>query len=227
MNEILTIFQLIKHIAPLYLGIGGLFILLLITRGNFNQPSNLTHKSYTPLFVVFIFLFAVIPTVYFGWGFYQAYHPDYKYDAIASELNFHIYQPSYLPNNVQQETAYATTDKPLFTDSPTVNAVFATRMKDTFSETNNQLIILMQSKAPSDFALLPYIEQRDETSAPLIEIPTAISITSFPGTTAYLVQQELLNQVWLLTKDNVLIVLTSPVKSTSAEELTKIIESLH
>lgn len=227
MNEILIIFQQLQHIPSLFLGIGSLFILLLLTRGNFAQPPNIPHKDHTSIMALFTFFFAIVPLIFFSWGFYQAYFPDYKYDELSSQLDFHLYQPSYLPSNVRQETAYATTDKPLFPDSPTANAIFATSMKDTFSEPNNQFIVVMQSKAPANFALLPFIEQRDETSAPLTETPTAITIVSFPNTQAYLVQQELINQVWLLTKDNVLIVLTSPIRSTSAEELIKIAESLH
>ncbi len=227
MNEIITIYQLLQHLPLLHLGVGVIFVLLLITKNNFSQPLNIPHNSHTSFFLVFTFLFAVVPLVYFGWGFYQAYFPDYRYEQIASQLDSHLYRPNYLPSGVVQETPFTISDKPLFPNSPTVNVVFATRIEDTISEPNNQFIIVMQSKAPADFSLLPYIQQRDETSAPLTTTPKEITIASFPGTMAYLVQQELINQVWLLTKDNVLIVLSSPIKSTSAEELIKIVESLH
>ena len=227
MMEIINIFQLLQRLPLFYLGFGLLFLFLLITKNNFTQPPNIPHKSHTSFFAVFSFLFAIIPAVYFGWGFYQAYFPDYQYEKTSLKVDFHIYEPTYLPNKVKQGTIFRISEKPLFSESPTVSVAYGTSMKDALTEQNNQMIVMMQSKVPASFVLLPYIDQRDETSVPLTKPPTAISITSFPGTSAYLVQQELINQVWLLTKDNVLIVLTSPIRSTPAEELIKIAESLH
>ncbi len=227
MNEIINIYQLLQHLPLLHLGIGVMFILLIRTKNNFSQPSNIPYNSHASIFAVFTFLFAVIPLVYFGWGFYHAYFPDYKYDEILAQVNFHVYRPNYLPNQVQQGTQFTITGQSLFPESPTVHSVYATALDIVEKDQENKLIFLMQSKAPTNFSLLPYIENRDESSAPLTDTPTTISITSFPGTSSYVVHQELITQLYLLTNDNVLIVLTSPKDSTSVEELVKMAESLH
>lgn len=226
MNELTNIAQLLQELPLFYVGVGVLFVLLFVTKNNFTQPANIPQKDHTSILALFTFFFAIIPAVYFGWGFYQAYFPDLKYDEVAGSVDFHVYQPQYLPPKIQQASAFHQRENADFDTSPTIRTHYGKNISQLIADEKSQIIVIDQSKTPTPFSLLAFIESRTEESESQVTIDP-IQIPSFPNTPAYLVTNSIVSTVWMHTNDGVLISVTSQTLRTPTEELIKIAESLH
>ena len=226
MLEIASIAQLLQKLPLFYGGMIALLVLLILTRKNFTQPENIPQKNKSGLLALFIFVFGVVPATYLGWGFYQAYNPDYKYAEIASSVDFHLYQPRYIPPKLEQETAFHQLDSPLFDSSPTIRVHYGKSITQMTKDNQGQIIVVDQSKTPVPFSLFTYVETRAEKVEEQSRIEP-VKIASFPNVPAYLLTNSIISTLWLHTNDGVLISIVSPTAKTPVEELIKIAESLH
>ena len=226
MNEIINLISTLQQLPLFYIGIGVLFILLLLTKNNFSQPPTLPHKSHASLLAIFTFLFAIIPAGYFGWSYYQLYFPDFNYEEVSATVDFHIYQPQYLPPKIQQKTAFHQTDKAVFTTSPTIRATDNRNLSQLVRDDGIQVIVIDQSKTVDPFSMIYFNELLTEKINPSASV-SQHNLTSFPNSPAFSISNSSVSMLWLRTRDNVLIMLTSPSSNTALEELIKIAESLH
>lgn len=213
--------QLLLNYTPfLLLGMG---VLLLLLKGNFTQPEDLPSKSHGGIFALFFLVCVIIPTGYLGWGYYQAYFPDYKYDEVASSVTFHVYQPSYLPDGVQLESRYSILEQnQMFEGLPSVRVMYGNGIEH-LTQGDKRLIAITQSQVPAQFELKTYL---DSTVAKEGVNFTEITLANFPNTNAVIQSGSIVNAVWVLTNDGVLISFVSPITRTPTEELVKMADSL-
>ncbi len=202
-----------------------LFILLLITKKNFNQPPTLPHQSHNSILAIFTLFFGFIPAAYFGWNFYQLYFPDYRYEEASAMVNFHIYQPEYLPPKVKQVTTFHQTNGARLASLNTIRATYASNFTQANSDENYQIIVVDQFKVDDHFSQVEFNRTMVDEFDPSAKI-VQHNLVSFPNIVAFsLTNQKVI--LWLKTNDNVLVTLTSPSGNSSLDELIKVAESLH
>lgn len=226
MNELTNLTSTLQQLPLFYIGIGLLFILLLFTKNNFSQPPALPHKSHSSILAIFTFLFAILPAGYFGWSFYQLYFPDFKYEEVSATVDFHIFQPKYLPPQIQQQTTFHQTEVPEFNTSPTIRVYYGKNISQLIADKQSQVIVIDQSKTPTPFSFILLLENRTKEMESQVKI-APIQITSFPNAPAYLVSNQIVTSIWIHTNDGVLISITSQTARTPTDELIKIAESLY
>ena len=203
-----------------------LFILLLLLKKNFSQPDDIPQKSHSWVFSLFFVLFGLAPALYFGWGFYQMKFPNYKYEEVSTQVDFHVYQPTYLPLDIRQASAFVIIDSPIFENLTSVRVAYTKNLEAMERDGQPKVVVLNQSAVPNGLDLFQYLKQTESAKEEPGQIEK-ISLTTFPGTEAYLVHGSLLTSLWLKTNDGVVIYLSSPTIKTSPEELIAIVESMH
>lgn len=223
LSSTISLFQLLP--LPLIV-IPILFFLLLITKKNFNQPPTLPHQSHHTIFTIFTLIFGLLPAVYFGWNFYQLYFPDYRYEAASALVDFHIYQPQYLPPKVKQVTTFHQTNGAILASLKTIRATYASNFSQVNSDENHHIIVVDQSKVDDHFSQVEFNRMLAGDFGPSTKI-VEHNLVTFPNIVAFSLTNQKIVILWLKTNDNVLVTLTSPSSNSSLDELIKIAESLH
>jgi len=200
-------------------------LLLLLVKKNCALPIELPTSTHTKLLTIYVILFGLLPALALGWGYFQAYFPNYKYAEMTSEIDFYLYQPEYLPPNFSQITAYhfaktATLDTP-----NTVRAHYGTPLS-TNAEKTRRMFVMDQSKIPTPFSLISYADSRMLEMGQDAQLEP-VTLQSFPNAPAFILSNSLLSTIMLQTNDGVLISVTSIQTNLSQEELVKVSDSLH
>lgn len=202
-------------------------ILLLVYRKNFI----LTDKPMTSISKLFIILFAL---VFFGYNlystaiiYYKAYNPDYEYEQMLKQVDFHINKPSILPGNRVQDSKFYFSEKEFAGKNNAVKVVYTIPLSNQLKSNGPKPIILTQVKMDAGFNLEQFILHENEKTGPNIKV-TPVVLSNWPTQPSFTVYRQLVNSnyaaLYALTPDNVLIFMVT--MGDTVENLSKMAQSL-
>lgn len=175
------------------------------------------------VFLIIIAFVVFIPTGLIIFSDYaKSLDTDYGYIKAKATVNYHIYKPSSLPNNLTYATKFIS-GKELVNKQTAVQVAYDIPFDQLMKGEKPKTIILKQVDVESGFNLDTFAATFvKDANLQKIVLPNALNQTG------YLSQKKLgnstLNAIVYLTKDNVLITFISP--KATAEELTQLAESL-
>lgn len=141
------------------------------------EPKPLSHKQkvlFAVLFSLALLPAAIITTVAFV--YINFLNPsDYWYRKAAAAVNYRLYQPSVIPPELVIDTIYQTGQS--FADTQNgVKVALSASLENRVDGTPLPLVIIQQTKVPSNFDLQNFIAQytqNSSASAELVNIKTA------------------------------------------------------
>ena len=126
--------------------------------------------------------------------------PNYKYEEVSTQVDFHVYQPTYLPLDIRQASAFVIIDSPIFENLTSVRVSTQRIWKPWSAMVNQRWWSLNQSAVPNGLDLFQYLKQTESAKE---EPPVRLKNLAdhFSWTEAYLVHDSLLTGLWLKTND--------------------------
>jgi len=200
-----------------------IFILLLVGKKQFILEDSGKNKGKT--FVIFFTILLIsINALYFGYVYYKANHPDYLYQETSKKAGFHIYVPSYIPEDYKQVSIFEYEQDFKYTKNPVVKFGYALPYEKQ-SGTVNSFFVIYESKINKENnpqALAELVSSiNPETEISQIILPNKKDrpaiLQTFPGSPNG-------KKIYMITEDNLLIVINTTSLSTT--ELIKVADSL-
>lgn len=199
----------------------GLITTLIASRKQF-VASDVKFSPFSQIFLILAFLVTVgVNGLVLGVAYYKAYHPEFDYDKVSSQVAFHMYQPTFLPIGVNQVSKFYTIDAADFGDGGTaVRAAYDLPLVEVAQGAKSNLIILNQTQVKAKFDIPKYVSTKVSTK---VEIKP-IKLPNFAGKSAYLQTGGIAKILYVLMPDGVLVSLAS-VRATE-EDLIEMANSL-
>jgi len=199
-----------------------IFIFLFVSKKNFTLPdTKISKKAVIFLVIVSIFVLGVNISI-FGIAYSKAYHPDYEYEKISKQVNFHIYYPSYLPPGIEQATKFYFEEKEFAGSLNAVRSAYDIPISSLTKGLKSILTVITQTQVDATFDIKNYVMSTYQGDTPPNIQP--ITLSNLPNQQAYLQTGGFTKTVHVITSDNVYISVVSP-KETE-DNLQKIADSL-
>jgi len=203
-------------------------IILIIKKNKFpdSKPTSKQQKIVLKIFGLLSLSLISITT----FKYYKALNPDYKYQEAQEKTDYHVYAPTYLPEGIKYESIFYTPEKGLLNKSNSTRLTLGIGLEKTLNsvnkENNFKIIILNQVGVESSFNLKGFGETLFGNNSSIKEI----SLPEAKENEAYLIRDtrekiQSKNLIFI-TKDNVLIQLTSGGSEVKEEDLISIAKGL-
>ena len=212
--------SIINFIVLSILPILGLITTLVANKKYSFQDVGISTKG--KAFLTVFVLIVIIPIIgYTTYGFINAKNYDWGYSVAQAKVSYHIYKPSYIPQDMDYASEF--TDQELLNIGNSSFVILSTKLDLTTGKIE-KVISIRQTSVKKGFDLENYINE----SSPNKNSIKDITISKAKGT-SYLVESfsednTIVNSIAFISKDDVLIILNSTGLST--EELKNVANSL-
>lgn len=211
----------ITEIISLALWVGVIFYMFKVKK-DFNQPdTDISTKSFVIIILVSFFVILINGLV-LGYSYYKAYNPDYGYEQISKQVNYHVYRPSYIPSGMEQSTKFYIVKEQYAGKTHAVRVAYDIPLSEMIKQTKGKIIVMTQVGVDPNFDIKGFIESVSKGDSTLNIQP--ISLSNSAVGQAFIVSNKLFKAVDLVTKDNILITIASPQETI--DNLQKITNSL-
>jgi len=200
----------------------ALFVFMLVSKKNFTLPDTKLSKKATIFLVIVSIIVFVVNVSILGVAYYKAYYPNYEYDKISKQVSYHVYQPTYLPQGIEQTTKYYLEEKEFAGNKGFIRSAYDIPISSMAKGQKPVLTVITQTQVDPSFDINNYVLSTYKGDNPPNMQP--IILPNFPNRQAYLQTGGLAKIVYVIAPDNVLISIASP-KETE-DNLQKIADSL-
>lgn len=223
----MNILNLIDSISFRWIVLLLTLVLLIVAKKYFVVDTSNSKPVRKKLLITYILLFGLLPLLLVASSVYKMYFPDYRYEEMTEQASIYLYQPTYLPPGVQQETSFYLADYPLIEGAITVRTVYNGEFDYQKSgDTSSKIgpIVINQSALSPTFELSSVVEEFRETN-PENSTVTPMENVSIPKATGVITSNDFVTSIWIQTETS-LVQIISPNQRTPMEEMTKIAQSL-
>lgn len=197
------------------------FILLVVSFNKFHIPDKALSKV-SKMFFLLLFLFFFLPMCIFTFSAYwQAFHPNLRYNEMQSKVDFHIYKPKKFPESLSYATIYRFNERNLVGKKNVVFVAISAPLTEMGKK--KPMITINQVGVEPSFDMLSYLSTVDtKYIKEVLEFPKTIDKKAYY---TYNPSSPIgLKSIVFETKDHVFISIAGV--RTKKEDLLQLAESL-
>ncbi len=190
----------------------GLIIYLIFSKKKFTFPdTELSYKSI--IFLGLVSLTAVIVNVsIFVVAYTKAYRPDFGYQSITKQIDFHLYLPQKLPTGDEQVSKFYFDEKVITGYPKAVRFAFDIPISSIAKGEKSKVTLITETKVDPSFSIENYISANTKTTTPLKS--QLLVLSKQQDSFVILQTSDFVNTVFVKTIDNVFIEISSIREST-------------